>query len=96
MSATVAELIRQNKVVMFSWVHCPFCVRAKDILKPLVKDLKVYECDELPNGEDLRAQILKTYNHETVPAIFIDGDFIGGCSDLQSIEKSGVLAKKLA
>lgn len=96
MSATVAELATQHKVVMFSWVHCPYCVRAKEILKPIAKDMQIYECDEMANGEDLRAQILKSYNHETVPAIFINGEFIGGCSDLQAIQKSGELAKKLA
>ncbi|KAG5499229.1 hypothetical protein JIQ42_04042 [Leishmania sp. Namibia] len=96
MPATVAELITRNKVVMFSWVTCPFCVRAKEILQPLSTDMCVYECDQMPDGEELRKQILKTYNHETVPAIFINGEFIGGCSDLQALHKSGALAKQLA
>lgn len=95
-AATVAELIPQHKVVMFSWVHCPFCVRAKEILKPYASDMKVYEVEEMENGEDLRAQLYKSYQHETVPAIFINGEFIGGCSDLQALQQSGELAKKLA
>lgn len=94
-TATVAELIPQHKVVMFSWVHCPYCVRAKEILKPLVNDMQVYEVDEMENGENLRKQIYDTYNHDTVPAIFINGEFVGGCSDLQALQKSGELAKKL-
>ncbi|EPY35685.1 glutaredoxin 3 [Strigomonas culicis] len=93
---SVAELVAKSKVVVFSWIHCPFCVRAKDILKPLVKDLQVYEVDTMPNGEDLREQIFKQYEHDTVPAIFINGKFIGGCSDLQALQKSGELSKLLA
>ncbi|CAG9576682.1 glutaredoxin-like protein [Leishmania major strain Friedlin] len=96
MPATVAELITQHKVVVFSWVHCPYCSRAKEILKSLAKDIQVYECDQMDNGEELRTQILQAYNHDTVPAIFINGEFIGGCSDLQAIQKSGELAAKLA
>ncbi|KPI84695.1 glutaredoxin-like protein [Leptomonas seymouri] len=95
-AVTVNSLISLHKVVMFSWVHCPYCVRAKEILKPLVTDMKVYEVEEMQNGEDLRKQIYDTYKHETVPAIFINGEFIGGCSDLQALQKSGELAKKLA
>ncbi|KAG5475311.1 hypothetical protein LSCM1_03424 [Leishmania martiniquensis] len=96
MSATVAELIAANKVVVFSWVTCPFCVRAKELLKPLAKDLRVYECDQMPNGEDLRKEIFSKYGHETVPAIFINGEFIGGCSELQALQRSGGLTKKLS
>ncbi|EPY34697.1 glutaredoxin 3 [Strigomonas culicis] len=50
----------------------------------------------MPNGEDLREQIFKQYEHDTVPAIFINGKFIGGCSDLQALQKSGELSKLLA
>lgn len=93
---SVAELSKQHQVVMFSWVHCPFCVRAKAILNPLVKDMKVYEVDEMPNGEELRKQIYAAYKHETVPAIFIHGEFVGGCSDIQDLQKKGQLEAKLA
>lgn len=95
MTTSVAELIKANKVVMFSWIHCPFCVRAKEILsqfeakKQIKLDKVVYEVDTMSNGEDLRAQIKKAYNHETVPAIFINGQFIGGCSELQSLNAAG-------
>eukprot|EP00796_Vickermania_ingenoplastis_P008726 gene8726-6132_t len=95
-SMSVAQLIQANKVVMFSWVSCPFCVKAKEILNPLVKDMKVYECDQMPNGEELRKQIYQTYKHETVPAIFFNGEFIGGCDSIQALKASGELEKKLA
>lgn len=95
-NADIESMASKNEVVMFSWIHCPFCVRAKEILKPIAKDMKVYECDEMSNGEDLRNQIYKTYQHETVPAIFIRGKFVGGCDDLQKLKSSGELAKMLA
>jgi len=93
---SVAQLIQANKVVMFSFVHCPFCTKAKEILTPIVSDMKVYEVDQMTNGEQLRKEILETYKHETVPAIFIDQHFVGGCDNLVAAQQSGELAKMLA
>lgn len=93
---SVAALIKADKVVMFSWVTCPYCVKAKQILAPLVKDMKVYECDQMANGEQLRKEIYATYKHETVPAIFFNGEFVGGCDSIQALQASGDLQKKLA
>lgn len=92
---SVAQLITQNKFVMFSWTHCPYCVKAKELLTPLIKDMKVYECDKMDNGETLRAEILKTYHHETVPAIFFNGKFIGGCDTIQGLIAKGELEKMI-
>lgn len=36
-------------------------------------------------------KIKNKYNHQTVPIILLNGKFIGGCDDLQKLEKSGKL-----
>lgn len=88
---SVSELAQQHKVVVFSWLHCPYCLRAREILKPLHEDVKFYDVDTMPNGEDLRKEIYNLYKHETVPAVFVNGQFIGGCSDLEKLQSSGQL-----
>ncbi|KAH9592999.1 Glutaredoxin [Trypanosoma melophagium] len=94
--ASLASLKSTNKVVMFSWVTCPYCVRAQKVLQPMTNDVKVYHVDEMEEGQALRDEIKKLYNHETVPAIFINGEFVGGCSDLEELNKQGKLAEMLA
>lgn len=89
-------MAKEHKVVVFEWVHCPYCVRAHDILKPLCQDIKYYQVENMPNGEQLRKQIYDLYKHETVPAIFINGKFVGGCDDLQKAQSSGELSKMLS
>lgn len=92
----VADLINGSTVVMFSWVKCPFCVRAKALLGPLTTDMKVYEIDTMEGGDDMKAQIERDYNHDTVPAIFIKGIFVGGCSDVQALNSEGKLVPMLS
>lgn len=96
LTMSVAQMILADKVVMFSWISCPFCVKAKQILAPLAPNMKVYECDQMSNGEDLRKQILAAYHHETVPAIFFNGQFIGGCDSIQQLQSTGELQKRIA
>lgn len=92
----VADLIGKNTVVVFSWVHCPFCVKAKAILAPLTNDLMVYEIDQMEGGGDMKAQIEKAYHHDTVPAIFIRGTFVGGCDTIEGLHKQGKLTTMIS
>lgn len=91
MADFVEQAIAANKVCMLSWEQCPYCVRAKAILEPIAPDLKVYLIDKMSNGDEIKNAVYKKYNHETVPAIFIDGNFIGGCSDIQELQQQGKL-----
>lgn len=96
MSDFVAAAIQDHAAVMFSWVHCPFCHRAKSLLQSRTRDLKIYEIDQRPDGDAISAAIAKAYGHETVPAIFIKGRFVGGYSDIATLEKTGELRKMLS
>ena len=95
MSAT--DLINSGRVVIFSWVSCPFCRRAKALLQPMVppEQYKVYELDQMPYGDAIHDEIIKQFDHDTVPAVFINGKFIGGFSETDALNKSGELQKLL-
>ncbi|KEG13597.1 glutaredoxin [Trypanosoma grayi] len=92
---SLATLRGANKVVMFSWVTCPYCNRAEKLLQPMTTDLKIHYVDKMGEGEALREEIRKLYQHETVPAIFINGEFVGGCSDVEALDREGKLSAML-
>lgn len=73
---------------LYTWGRCPFCVRAKAILDeagiPYVEHLMDGKGPELD-------QIKRRYRHPTVPIILLDGEFIGGCDDLEELERQGRL-----
>lgn len=67
----------------FSEGRCPYCDRAKDVLKEeglefTFKDVS----DSNVKDELLKLRGLDTLKGQTVPQIFIDGEYIGGYTDL--------------
>jgi len=95
-----ANILNDNDgpvVAMFSFTTCPFCRRAKDLLESKHVTYKVMELDELEGnrGNEIRAMLGRKTRRTSVPSIFIDGQYIGGCNDgnpgLIPLEESGQL-----
>lgn len=85
--------ISPHKVIIFTKQTCPFCVKAKNLLKNKEAD---YEEIDVEGKEDLRrALVLKTNGSTTVPQIFIKGEYIGGCDALYALDAKGELDSKL-
>ena len=98
MSARLPSIVSSNKVIVFSWVRCPFCVKAKQLLGGLVpaSEMTTFDLDSMgAEGEALHNEVIAATQHDTVPAIYIKEKFIGGFSDLDSLQKSGELEKLL-
>lgn len=60
----------------------------------------VVELDEVPDGKALRAEMANIIDRTSVPAIWIDGTFIGGCNDgpkggIVKLQQSGELVPLL-
>ncbi|GAA5983906.1 hypothetical protein JCM10908_005969 [Rhodotorula pacifica] len=87
---------RKNRTVVFSKSYCPYCRRAKQLLDSLDEKYDVYELDQMDEGSDWQAYLGSKTGQSTVPSIFINGEFIGGCSDLESKHRSGDLKKLLS
>eukprot|EP00672_Neobodo_designis_P015538 CAMPEP_0174849642 /NCGR_PEP_ID=MMETSP1114-20130205/16682_1 /TAXON_ID=312471 /ORGANISM="Neobodo designis, Strain CCAP 1951/1" /LENGTH=98 /DNA_ID=CAMNT_0016084019 /DNA_START=44 /DNA_END=340 /DNA_ORIENTATION=- len=97
MSGRLAQMTGANAVVIFSWVRCPFCRKAKDLLNGLSKDVAVYELDQMADGNALHQEIISATNgHDTVPAIWVRNQFVGGFSDVDALHKQGKIAQMLA
>jgi glutaredoxin-like protein len=66
-------------VTVFTRNGCPFCVKAKGLLRDAGMDY-----DELVLNEDFKESTIRAISGETtVPQIFIDGERIGGSEQLE-------------
>lgn len=83
----INQIIRSNKVVIFSKTHCPYCLKAKIFLRAKYtnRTITIIELDTIQNGDSLQEQLYKKTKQQTVPNIFINQKHIGGFSDLSSI-----------
>ena len=82
------------KVEIYTKMTCPYCHRAKALLKQ-----KGIEPDEIAvdfGGDRKREMIERAGGRTTVPQIFIDGKHVGGCDDLFELESMGRLDELLA
>lgn len=80
------------KVIIYSAVHCPYCVRAKELLRR-----KGVSFTELLVDDDaeLREEMIAKSARRTVPQIFIDDLAIGGFDELYTLERQGKLDQLL-
>jgi len=82
------------KVEVYTTTYCPFCARAKSLLKG--KGVAFDEID-VTDDDELRAKMIeKSGGRRTVPEIFINGRLIGGFDELKALDDSGKLADLLA
>ena len=80
-------------VRVYSTQICPYCVRAKMLLKD--RNIAFEEID-VTGDHDKRDWLVETTGRRTVPQIFIGEEAIGGFDDLRELDRTGQLAKKLA
>lgn len=81
-------------VILYSKKICPFCVRAKGLLKSKGVDITEISIEQ---DMDQREEMLKKSNGAmTVPQIFIDNYHVGGCDELYALEAKGELDKLLS
>lgn len=82
------------KVEMYTWRTCPFCIRAKDLLRSKGVDFVEYSID---GDEAARSQMARRANgRRSVPQIFINDHHVGGCDDIYDLDSQGKLDQLLA
>ena len=84
--------------MIFSKTYCPFCSKAKDLLKAKNASFCALEMDKesAEVSQAASSQLLQLTQQKTVPNIFINAKHIGGCSDLERLDASGELDKLLS
>ena len=80
-------------VKMYTTAVCPYCIRAKQILKAKgVDDIDEIRVDMHPQQ---RAHMMQITGRRTVPQIFIGDTHVGGCDDLMALDSRGGLVPLL-
>ena len=82
-----------SKIQIYTTPICPYCVRAKALLKK--KGAEFEEIDVFMDA-DAREQMEAKSRRRTVPQIFIGETHVGGCDDLYALEHDGKLDPLLA
>ena len=81
------------KVEVYSSMLCPFCARAKHLLRE--KGVAFEEID-VDNTSGSRSEMVERADgRHTVPQIFIDDFHVGGSDDLAALERDGKLDEML-
>jgi glutaredoxin 3 len=81
-------------VRMYTTPICPYCVRAKSLLKK--KGVEVEEIDIFMDESARQEMQANSGGARTVPQIFIGDTHVGGCDELHALEKAGKLDALLA
>jgi len=75
-------------VVLYTTPWCPYCLRAKHLLKS--KGVAFTDIDVSGNPA-LRQDMEQRSGRHTVPQIWIGTTHVGGCDDLYALERQGKL-----
>lgn len=78
---------------MYTTAVCPYCVRAKKILKS--KGVEQIEEIRIDNDPQARMTMMEITGRRTVPQIFIGSTHVGGHDDLVALDGKGGLMPML-
>lgn len=76
-------------IVMYSTAFCPYCDRARNLLKHKGVEFREVKVDEDRAEREIMLQ--RSGGRRTVPQIFIGDRHIGGFDDLYALDKAGEL-----
>ena len=82
-----------QSVTMYTTAVCPYCIRAKQILK--AKGVEVIDEIRVDIRPGERMKMMQITGRRTVPQIFIGETHVGGCDDLMALDSRGALAPLL-
>jgi len=76
-------------VKMYTTAVCPYCTRAKQLLKAKgVEQIEEIRIDLDPVQRD---HMMQTTGRRTVPQIYVGNTHVGGCDDLMALDAKGGL-----
>jgi glutaredoxin 3 len=81
------------RIQMYTTRWCGYCVRAKALLQGRGIE---YEEIQLDGDPDFRQKLFDRTGGWTVPQILIDGEPIGGYTELWRLDRDGELEQRLA
>ncbi|MFO0389058.1 MAG: glutaredoxin 3 [Alphaproteobacteria bacterium] len=77
------------EVVIYSKDYCPYCVKAKNLLK---QKGQIFREIDITHDEKLQQEVVtRSGGRRTVPQIFVGDTHVGGFDDLAALDKAGKL-----
>ena len=83
------------RVEIYSIDYCSFCSSAKALLQRKGVGYIEHNLSNLSDAE-MRNTVRALCARTTVPQIWINGRHIGGCTDLEALDRNGELDRMLA
>ena len=80
-------------VKMYTTRVCPYCLRAKALLKQ--RGVEQIEEIRIDLDAQAREQMMSLTGRRTVPQIFIGDTHVGGCDELMALDQRGGLQAML-
>ena len=78
-----------SNVEIYTWRTCPFCLRAKQLLREKGVEFTEYSIDGDNEARSKMAE--RSHGQRSVPQIFINDQHIGGCDDIYDLDARGEL-----
>jgi glutaredoxin 3 len=78
-----------SKIRIYTTPICPYCVRAKSLLKK--KGAEYEEIDVFMDNHARAEMEAQANGRRSVPQIFIGEKHVGGCDDLYALDRAGEL-----
>ncbi|EFA02650.1 Glutaredoxin-related protein 5, mitochondrial-like Protein [Tribolium castaneum] len=90
-------MVNNNKVVVFmkGVPEQPRCGFSNAVVQILRMHGVQYEAHDVLSDESLRQGIKDFSNWPTIPQVFINGEFVGGCDIMLQMHQSGDLIEEL-
>jgi monothiol glutaredoxin len=93
---TIREQVQGHPIVLYmkgspQFPQCGFSATATQLLKMAGAE-QVYTVDVLQNP-DIRDGIKQFANWPTIPQLYVNGEFVGGCDIMKELYQSGELTK---
>lgn len=73
---SIQQTVSESPLVVYSSSWCPYCQKVLSALKSAGLQPKVIEVDGT-----LKSQLSNVSGQSSVPQVFVNGTFIGGCND---------------
>ncbi|XP_032681989.1 glutaredoxin-related protein 5, mitochondrial [Odontomachus brunneus] len=93
----IGNLVKKNKVVVFmkGVPEEPRCGFSNAVVQILRMHGVTYDAHDVLKDESLRQGVKDFSNWPTIPQVFINGDFVGGCDIMLEMHKNGELIEEL-
>ena len=78
------------KITVYTTTYCPYCVRAKDLLKR--RGISFEEIQISDDDDAAWDELYQRSKMQTVPQIYVDGQILGGYNELAARDQQDQLA----